>query len=77
MNEVDPIQTLLGKLQDALVESTVPSRTTHEVGGFMIMLTPHDPLVWLNYAVPVGTTTQNGLNEMVSIFRSEARSPRL
>ena len=43
----------------------------------MIMLTPDDPLVWLNYAVPVSAPTPNGLKEMVSIFRSEARSPRL
>ena len=41
------------------------------------MLTPDDPLTWINYAVPVGEPTKDGVSEMVSIFRAERRAPRL
>ena len=77
MSDLATTQTLLRRLQDALVESTIPSRTTFNAGGFVIMLTPHDPLIWLNYAVPIGPLTPSSVEEMVSIFRAEKRAPRL
>jgi ribosomal protein S18 acetylase RimI-like enzyme len=43
----------------------------------MIMLTPDDPMVWINYAVPIADVTPTGVDEMVSVFRSANRTPRL
>ena len=77
MRDAAGLQVLLRKLQDALVESTVPSRTCYEVGGFMIMLRPDDPLVWINYAVPLSSPSSDGVSEMISTFRADNRSPRL
>jgi GNAT superfamily N-acetyltransferase len=77
MNAATPTQVMLRKIQDALVESTVPSRRCFEVGGFILMLTPDEPLVWINYAVPIRPQTANGVPEMVDVFRAEKRSPRL
>ncbi len=43
----------------------------------MVMLSPSDPLVWLNYAVPIAETSPNGIDEMVEVFRVAERTPRL
>jgi hypothetical protein len=68
---------LLMRLQDALIESTRPSRESTEAGGFVVMLTPTDPMVWLNYAVPVADTSLEGIDEMIAVFRNAGRVPRL
>ena len=72
-----PNQTLLLRLQDALIESTKRGRNSTDVGGFMVMLSPSDPLVWVNYAVPTSSATLAGIDEMVAVFRAAGRVPRL
>ena len=75
---MDAISTaLLLRLQDALVASTRPSRVCTDVGGFVAMLTPTDPLVWLNYAVPVSASAVDGVGALVDHFASAQRTPRL
>ena len=69
------MKDILIRLQNALIESTKPSRDCTEIGGFVIMLTPSDPLVWINYAVPV--SPENDVDEMVAAFRRANRTPRL
>ena len=71
------IHQLLLRIQDALIESTKPSRDSTSVGGFEVMLTPSDPLVWINYAVPVASASLAGIDEMVAVFRDAGRVPRL
>lgn len=70
---------LLMRLQDALIESTRPSRQCTEAGGFVVMLTPSDPLVWINYAVPMSSRSSSvvGVREMAEVFRQHERTPRL
>jgi ribosomal protein S18 acetylase RimI-like enzyme len=41
------------------------------------MLTPDDPLIWINYAVPIAQPTKEDLEEMIAVFRSANRTPRL
>lgn len=65
------------RLQTSLVEATKPTRETNETCGFMILLTPSDPLVWLNYAVPTAEATKDQVDEMISVFRQANRTPRL
>ena len=43
----------------------------------MVMLSPSDPLVWINYAVPIASATLAGIDEMVAVFRAAGRVPRL
>ena len=71
------IHQLLLRIQDALIESTKPSRDSTLVGGFEVMLTPSDPMVWINYAVPVASASLAGIDEMVAVFRAAGRVPRL
>lgn len=67
--------TLLRRLQDSLVEATRPSKQSTEAGGFLVMLTPEDPLLWINYAVPVSAPFD--VEAMVEIFLAADRTPRL
>ena len=69
------MKDILRRLQDALIESTKPSRDCTEAGGFMIMLTPDDPLVWINYAVPVAEA--NNVDKMITVFQQANRTPLL
>jgi ribosomal protein S18 acetylase RimI-like enzyme len=69
--------SVLLRLQDALVESTSAMRDTTRVGGYVVMLTPDDPLVWLNYAVPVSEAAAQGVEAMTAVFQAADRTPRL
>jgi ribosomal protein S18 acetylase RimI-like enzyme len=71
------MKSILSRLQDALIESTSSSRATTETGEFIVLLTPDDPLIWLNYAVPIAEATDQGVDEMCDIFRAANRVPRL
>ena len=71
------MKATLIRLQNSLIEATKPTRETNESSGFMILLTPSDPLVWLNYAVPTTDATTDQVDEMISVFRQADRTPRL
>ncbi len=68
--------TLL-RLQNSLIQATKSTRETPHSSSFMILLTPSDPLVWLNYAVPTTEATTDQVCEMISVFRKANRTPRL
>lgn len=72
-----PTTALLRRIQHALVASTREHRTCTEVGGYVAMLTPEDPLVWLNYAVPMTASAAHGVDALLDVFRSAERTPRL
>lgn len=46
-------------------------------GGYVVMLTPDDPMVWLNYAVPVSEEAAHGVEAMIAVFQAADRTPRL
>ena len=64
------------RIQDALVEATSSSRNCLEVGGCIAMLTD-DPLVWLNYAVPLREMTPEDARALKDHFVANQRRPRL
>ena len=66
----------LRSIQDALVEATSKSRNCMEVGGCIAMLTD-DPLVWLNYAVPLREMTAQDARDLKDHFIANKRRPRL
>ena len=41
------------------------------------MLTPSDPLAWINYAVPIANGGPTGIEEMIAVFQQSDRAPRL
>lgn len=69
--------SLLARLQEALIASTKPNRECTEVGGYVAMLTPTDPTVWFNYAVPISGSAVDGVGALVATFRVAGRTPRL
>ena len=38
----------------------------------MVMLSPSDPMVWINYAVPIASATLAGIDEMVLICQGSS-----
>lgn len=66
----------LRRIQDALVEATSSSRNCLEVGGCIAMLTD-DPLVWLNYAVPLREMSPEDARALKDHFVANRRRPRL
>lgn len=66
----------LRNIQDALVEATSKTRNCDEVGGCIAMLTD-DPLVWLNYAVPLREMTPEDAKALKDHFIANKRRPRL
>ena len=71
------VKNFLLRIQNALIESTKPTREVTEAGGFVVLLTADDPLIWINYAVPTSEATPNNVDEMTSVFRKASRTPRL
>lgn len=71
------VKTILLRIQNALIESTKPTREVTEAGGFVVLLAADDPLIWINYAVPIAEATPNNVDEMTSVFRNANRTPRL
>ena len=67
----------LRAIQDSLIEATAPGRLTTEVGPFVAMLLPSDPLIWLNYAVPTAEPSLGDIEDLVAHFRLHERAPRL
>jgi hypothetical protein len=74
MASADPIA-----LQAFLRASAAAGRTTLVVGPFTVHLHPHDPLRYLNYAIPaVGARPGQGdIAELRAAFRAHDRLPRL
>jgi ribosomal protein S18 acetylase RimI-like enzyme len=68
---------VLLRIQNALIESTKPTREVADAGGFVVLLTPDDPLIWINYAVPTSEATPNDVDEMIAVFQKARRTPRL
>jgi len=68
---------MIRAIQDALVEATSAGRATSRVGGFVVMLSLDDPMVWVNYAVPVSAPTLGDVKALVPAFREAERVPRL
>ncbi|MEI7984618.1 MAG: GNAT family N-acetyltransferase [Armatimonadota bacterium] len=71
------VKNILLRIQTALIEATKPTREVTEAGGFVVLLTPDDPLIWINYAVPTSEATPDDVDEMTSVFRKANRTPRL
>ncbi|MCC7230026.1 MAG: GNAT family N-acetyltransferase [Fimbriimonadaceae bacterium] len=72
-----PLRDTLQLIQDSLVSSTKVGRDCAEIGGYLAMIHPKDPLVWLNYAVPISEPNAEDTTELESHFRGLGRTPRL
>lgn len=72
-----PETEMLRSIQDALIESTIPQRAVTQAGGFIVMLSPDDPMIWINYAVPTAPPTSDDVDAMVTVFEAANRTPRL
>lgn len=68
---------LLLRIQTALIEATTPSRKVTNVPGFVVMLDPTDPMIWINYAVPTSQCETSHVQDMVQVFKEADRTPRL
>lgn len=72
-----PIRDTLQLIQDALVSSTKVGRDCAFIGGYLAMIHPEDPLVWLNYAVPISEPDTGDTANLASHFKGLERTPRL
>jgi ribosomal protein S18 acetylase RimI-like enzyme len=68
--------SLLRRLQDSIQD---PKEGTLRIraGGFAVTLDPNNPLPWFNDAVPEKTPQPQDVAEMIDVFRSHGRRPRL
>jgi ribosomal protein S18 acetylase RimI-like enzyme len=71
------LQDQLRQIQDSLIATTRQSRATTEIGGFIALLDPSDPLTWINWAAPIGKVSEEDVDALVAHFRAHARLPRL
>lgn len=63
-------------LQDSINTSNT-RRISVRAGGFSISISPTETLAWLNDAVPVEDPAPGDIEEMIGVFRSYERQPRL
>lgn len=56
--------------------ATSKDRIVLQVDGCQIMLSPDDPLSYLNYAVPVSHDAAANVSAVVEVFQSHNRTPR-
>lgn len=70
------VREVLLAIQESLVAATSKDRDVQLVDGCQIMLSPNDPLSYLNYAVPIDADACADSEAVIRAFRSHGRTPR-
>ncbi|MEZ0325513.1 MAG: GNAT family N-acetyltransferase [Fimbriimonas sp.] len=67
---------MLERIRDSQIRAASANRLTKQIGPFVAMLSLHDDLPWINYAVPNGGVSDEFLGPLEAFFREHKRRPR-